>query len=102
MKTYPKKRIEFLIEAPFLDRLLAMLDDRAIHYTALPAMAGSGSSGPWRRDGLVSDAGVVVAVICILDAERADALLEAVSPSLFRQIGVVNMADVAVLRGALF
>ena len=102
MKTFPKKRLEFLVEMPFLDRLLTQLDDMAVNYTALPALAGSGSSGPWRRDGLVSEAGVVVMVVCILEADKADQVLEAVSPALFRQIGVVSISDVQVLRGDHF
>ena len=56
-KTFPKKRLSIIIEAPFLNRLLEMLDAHDVPgYTVLPALAGKGKSGSWRRDALSSDA----------------------------------------------
>jgi nitrogen regulatory protein PII len=103
MQTYLKKRIEILVEAPALHRLLDKLDSSGVTgYTVLPALAGKGRSGSWTEDGLVGDAGRVVAVLCITDAAKADLVLESIFGLLSRQIGIVNISDVAVIRSEHF
>ena len=58
MLMHPKKRIEVIIEAPLVERLLAVLDAQQVSgYTVLPALGGRGRGGRWRRDGLVGEAG---------------------------------------------
>ena len=102
-KTYPKKRLSIIIEAPFLNRLLELLDGHDVPgYTVLPALAGKGASGSWRRDALSSDAGRMVQVLIVLDAEKVPAVLGMVRGVLDRQIGIVTLADVEVLRPNLF
>ncbi len=102
-KTYPKKRLSIIIEAPFLNRLLGLLDSHHVPgYTVLPALAGKGSSGPWRRDALSSDAGRMVQVLIVLDEEKVPAVLTMVRGVLDRQIGIVTLSDVEVLRPELF
>ncbi len=103
IKTYPKKRLSIIIEAPFMNRLLDMLDSLEVPgYTVLPALAGRGNSGSWRRDLLSSDAGRMVQVLIVLDAEKVPPVLEAVRRVLDRQIGIVTLTDVEVLRPELF
>ncbi len=102
-KTYPKKRLSIIIEAPFLNRLLDMLDRPDVPgYTVLPALAGKGKSGAWRRDALSSDAGRMVQVLIVLDAEKVPAVLGLVRGVLDRQMGIVTLSDVEVLRPELF
>lgn len=99
MKTYPKKRIEIVVEAPVLNRLLDLLDKLAVTgYTVTPAIAGRGRGGSWRREGLVGEAGRLIAVFCILDESRVDAVLEPVFQLVSRQIGIVTVSDVMVVR----
>lgn len=99
MKTYPKKRLSIIIEAPFQKRLLDILDRLDVPgYTVLPALAGKGKEGAWSRDSLSSDAGRMVQVLCVLDAEHVDDVLSAVSGVLERQMGIVTLSDVEVLR----
>jgi PII-like signaling protein len=103
LKTYPKKRLSIIIEAPFLNRLLDILDGLDVPgYTVLPALAGRGKSGAWRRDSLSSDSGRMVQVLIVLDAARVPAVLSAVRGVLERQIGIVSLMDVEVLRPDLF
>lgn len=103
LQTYAKKRLSIIIEAPFLNRLLELLDDLDVPgYTALPALAGKGKSGSWRRDSLSSDAGRMVQVLVVLDAEKVPVVLRAVKAVLDRQIGIVSLSDVEVLRPELF
>ncbi|MDW3207853.1 MAG: DUF190 domain-containing protein [Alphaproteobacteria bacterium] len=99
METFPKKRLSIIIEAPFLNRLLDILDDVEVPgYTALPALAGRGTRGSWRRDSLSSDAGRMVQVLIVLDKDKVPKVLDAVRKVLDRQMGIVSLSDVEVLR----
>ena len=101
--TFPKKQLSIIIEAPFLNRLLDLLETLEIPgYTAFPALAGGGDGGSWRRDTLSSDAGRMVQVLIVLDEEKVPDVLTAVRDVLNRQIGIVTVSDVAVLRPELF
>ncbi|GGK23945.1 DUF190 domain-containing protein [Salinarimonas ramus] len=99
LATHPKKRLDIIVEAPIMNRLLDLLDRLAVTgYTVVPALAGRGRDGSWRRAGLVSDAGQMVMVICVLDESRVPEVLEPVYKLLSRQIGIVTVSDVAVIR----
>lgn len=101
--TYPKKRLSIIIEAPFLNRLLDILNRLDVPgYTALPALAGKGSSGAWTRDCLSSDAGRMIQVLVVLDEEKVPAILREVKSVINRQTGIVTLSDVEVLRPELF
>lgn len=103
MQTHTKKRLEIIIEAPILRRVLNRLDDLDVTgYTVLPALAGRGRDGTWSRSGQIADAGRMVAVICITDPERAEEVLEAVYKIVSRQIGIVTLSDVQVVRPERF
>lgn len=99
MKMYPKKRIEIMVEAPLVARVLGLLDERNVSgYTVLPAIAGRGREGSWHRDGLVGQAGAVVQIFCIVDESRVDEILEPLFKLVSRQIGIVSVSDVQVIR----
>ena len=94
-QTYPKKRLSIIIEAPFLNRLLDLLDGLDVPgYTALPALAGRGKSRSWRRDALSSDAGRMVQVLIVLDQGKVPAVLQEIRTVLDQQIGIVTLSDV--------
>jgi nitrogen regulatory protein PII len=97
------KRVEIIIEAPMETRLTDALDEAGVTgYTILPVMGGSGRSGRWSREGQVSLAGGMVAIICIIRPERLDELLEAAFAVVERHIGVVTVSDCSVLRAERF
>lgn len=103
MKMNDAKRVEIIIEAPMETRLTDALDEAGVTgYTILPVMGGSGRSGRWSREGQVSLAGGMVAIICIIRPERLDELLEAAFAVVERHIGVVTVSDCAVLRAERF
>ncbi|TCP60065.1 hypothetical protein EV663_11361 [Rhodovulum bhavnagarense] len=103
MRTHAAKRVEIIIEAPMERRLRAALHEAGVTgYTVLPVLGGSGRSGSWSREGQVGPAGGMVAVVCILRAERLDALLEATFSVVERHIGVVTIGDCEVLRAERF
>ena len=99
MKTFPKKRIDIMVEAPLMAKVLGLLDAQGVTgYTVLPVLAGRGKDGPWHRDGVVGRAGAVVLVFCILDESRVDQVLEPLFKLITRQIGIVTVSDVHVIR----
>jgi nitrogen regulatory protein PII len=102
-RLHPKKRIEVIVEAPALHRLTEKLDRAGVTgYTVLPALAGRGQGGEWSREGMITETGRMVAVISIVDPKRADEVVKAVMTLLSRQIGVVSIGDVMVVRDAHF
>ncbi|MDI3337571.1 DUF3240 family protein [Defluviimonas aestuarii] len=103
MQTHDAKRVEIIIEAPLERRLTdAIVEAGVTGFTVLPVLGGSGRSGQWSRDGQVSVAGGMVAVVCIVRPERVDALLDAAFNVVERHIGVVSLADCKVLRAERF
>lgn len=99
LATHRKKRIEVIIETPVLSRLLDDLDRLSVTgYTVLPALAGRGRTGSWRRDDAVNPAGQMVCVVCITDQQKVESVLGAVHGLLSRQIGIVSVSDVEVIR----
>lgn len=103
MKTHRKTRIEIIIEAPLLNRLTDLLDRTEVGgYTILPAMAGRGEKGSWDRKGQVTDAGHMVAVVCITDPQRSDSIVEALYDLVSRHTGIVCLSEVEVIRSEKF
>lgn len=103
MKTHPKKRIDIMVEAPLMQKVINLLDQQAVGgYTVLPVLAGRGKDGAWHRDGVVGRAGALVMIFCILDEARVDEVLGPLFTIVTRQIGIVTVSDVQVIRPDLF
>ena len=103
METHQAKRVEIIIEAPLERRLTdTLVNEGVTGFTVLPVLGGSGRSGQWSRDGQVSLASGMVAVVCLIRPDRLDALLEAAFAVVERHIGVVSITDAEVLRAERF
>lgn len=103
MKMHDAKRVEILIEAVMERRLTSALEAAGVTgFTVLPVSGGSGRSGMWSREGQVSRAGGMVAVVCLIRPDRLDGLLEAAFGVVDRYIGVVSVTDTKVLRADRF
>ncbi|MBS8262037.1 DUF3240 domain-containing protein [Roseibium polysiphoniae] len=103
METSIAKRVEIIIESPMESRLTDALSEAGVTgYTVLPVLGGSGRSGRWSREGQVSRAGGMVAVICIIREELLNGLLDAAFKVVQRHIGVVSVTDCQVLRTERF
>lgn len=103
MKMHAAKRVEIIIEAPMERRLTdAMVEAGVTGFTVLPVLGGSGRSGTWSREGQVSRAGGMVAVVCIIREERLDTLLDAAFAVVERHIGLVSVTDCSVMRAERF
>lgn len=103
MEMHAAKRVEITIEAVMERRLTEALHDAGlVGYTVLPVSGGSGRSGPWTREGQVSRAGGMVAVIFLIRPDRLETLLEAAFSVVDRHIGVICVTDAQVLRAERF
>ena len=103
MKTYPKKRIAIVIEQPALNRVLDKLDSLAVSgYTVYPVIAGRGREGSWRADGMVSDFGRMVSVVCVCDPSKVEAIVEPIFQIVSRQVGIITIQDCEVIRSEHF
>lgn len=102
MQMHTAKRVEIVIEKPLEGRLTNALTKAGVTgYTVLPVRGGSGSSGPWTREGQIGRAGMVM-VVCLIKPERLDKMLEAAFAVVERHIGVVSVTDAQVLRAERF
>ena len=103
METFLKKRIEIMVETPLMTRVIRILDDLGVSgYTVVPAIAGRGKDGSWHRDGQVGRVGSVVQILCIVDGAREHDVLEPLFRLVSRQIGIVTVSDVRVVRSDQF
>jgi PII-like signaling protein len=103
MEMHAKKRVEIVVEAPLLNRLLGILDEAGVSgYTVLPALAGRGHHGSWSREGQATDAGRMVVVVLIVSPDAVPGLMTAIHSLIARQIAIVSVSDVQVIRGERF
>lgn len=103
MQMFAKKRIDILIERALLKRLMEELDRiGAGGYSVAPLAAGRGRAGRWEADGQIGDAAGMFALWCIVDAARLDDMLQTVFAIVARQVGLVAVSDVHVVRPERF
>ena len=99
MELHSKKRLEIIIEAPVLRKLIRVLEQGGAQgYTVVPALAGSGKEGGWSREGEITDAGRQVMVISIVDGSHVPGLVEAIRGLIARHVGILSVSDVEVVR----
>jgi len=103
MQTFPKKRIEIVVEAPLLRRITAKLDETGVTgWSVVPILAGHGRDGDWSAEGQIGTASQMVMLITIVDAAKLDAVLDSVFALVSHQIGFVTVSDIAVVRPERF
>lgn len=101
IKTFTRKRIDVLVDAPLCDWLVEQAAAAGIvHHSVLPVESGLGRSGPWRDDGF----GVVAKrmFVALTNAEKVAELLDRIAPDIERYGLVIAVYDVEVVRGERF
>lgn len=99
MHTFAKKQIQIICERPILKRVQRHLVQAEVKgHTVFPALSGAGSEGEWDREGMVGDAGQMVMVLVILDADDLDRVLTGIFDVVSAQMGVITISDVSVVR----
>lgn len=103
MQTHKAKRVAIIIEAVMQSRLTGAMTEAGVSgWTVMPVLGGSGRSGEWSREGQIGRGTGMVQVVCIIRPERLDALLDAAFAVVERNMGVVTVGDVEVLRAERF
>ncbi len=103
MKLHQAKRVEIMIEGVMEKQITRVMEGAGVTgYTILPVLGGSGASGRWTREGNVSRAVSMIAVVCLIAPHRLDGLLEALFPVLDEHIGVVSISDAQIMRAERF
>lgn len=102
IKTFTRKRIDILVDAPLCDWLVETAAAAGIgHYSFLPVQSGSGRAGPWRiEDGF----GTVTKqlFIALTNADKVERFLDLLAPEIEKYGLVIAVYDVQVVRGERF
>ncbi len=101
IETVMRKRIEVLVDSPLVRRVAEATDRAGITgWSVLPVTSGSGRDGRWREERVMgTDKSLVLA---ISSAEKAETLVEALTPMLSSHGLLLTMWDVEVIRGERF
>lgn len=100
--TVTRTRIEVLVDAPLVRRLVAAADDVGVSgWTVLPTVMGRGASGGWSDDE-VSGASAKQLFMTVTSAEKAEKLVNALRPLLDAYGLVLLIGEVQVVRGERF
>ncbi len=101
MNTVPSKRIEILVDAPLLPRLVDELQASGVTgYTVLSADSGAGTTGRWSDDGLTGTAKLLI--MAIASKAHAATLVDRLAPLLDSHRLLLTLSDVEVVRGDRF
>jgi nitrogen regulatory protein PII len=97
---FAKKRLEIIVEGALVERVLDVLEKQGAEgYTILPASAGRGDAGRWRRDDITPALGRTAILVVASDA-MARKLAEAVYDLLADHAAMILLSDVEVFRDA--
>jgi PII-like signaling protein len=100
--TVTRTRIEVLVDAPLVRRLVAAADEVGVSgWTVLPTVMGRGASGAWSDDEL-SGASAKQLFMTVTSADKADRLVTALAPLLDAYGLVLIVGEVQVVRGERF
>ncbi|HXH52683.1 MAG TPA: hypothetical protein VNH53_04540 [Sphingomicrobium sp.] len=101
-KTFTRKRVEILIDAPLAQRLIQAAADVGIAgYTLIPVQSGAGHSGTWRDD-QVSGATTKMIFLTIASQDKAEKFVDLLAPRLSEYSMLLTLSDVEVVRGERF
>lgn len=102
MDVHPKKKIEVIVEAPMVRRVLEIIQEHGgTGATVMPILRGQGHSGHWSdKDG--SSGTEMQMVMVITGPRRADVIRDAVYAALTDYRGMIMLSDVDVIRNEHF
>lgn len=96
------RRIEVLADEPLIPALERLAGQAGIHnYTLLPTLGGMGQHGRWRDD-QVSGATAKIMLLAVTSPDRAEQLVELITPLLEPHRLLLLISDVDVVRGPQF
>ncbi|MGL4541740.1 MAG: P-II family nitrogen regulator [Polymorphobacter sp.] len=96
------RRIEILVDRPLLRRVTAAADAAGVtNYALLPTLGGRSGTVTWRRDDLTGATDRIL-FTTIVSADKADALVAALTPLLDSHDLLLTSTIVDVVRGGKF
>jgi hypothetical protein len=102
IKTYTRKRIDILVDAPLCDWLADIARQAEIlHYTLISAHSGQGRAGGWRDDDGFGSVPKRM-FIAVSNEAKVGRLLELLAQSIETYGLVITVYDVEVIRGERF
>ena len=102
MQLYKKKKIEIVVEAARVQKILAMLEaEGAKGYTIIPQVSGKGHRGI-RDEAHVSDVFRNVLIIVIAAEDVAERIIQNAQPLLENYAGIIYVTDIQVVRDEHF
>jgi hypothetical protein len=102
IETVTRKRIEILVDTPLVPRLLKHARDVDISgWSLIHVDAGGGRDGAWQHDDVTGAAAKTI-ILMIANADKAQALTEAIAPFLNSYRLLLTIGDVEVVRGERF
>lgn len=102
MEMVTRKRIEILVDTPLVPRLLKHASDVDISgWSLIHVDAGGGREGSWQHDDVTGAAAKTI-ILMIANAEKAQALTDAIAPFLNSYRLLLTVGDVEVVRGERF
>jgi nitrogen regulatory protein PII len=102
MQLHTKKKVEIVIPAPMLRRILGILDRLGVSgYTVLRAISGKGHHSEWDLAEL-SDATRHVVILVVVADPMADKIIEAVGDVVRQHHGIIVRSTVEVMRSDYF
>jgi nitrogen regulatory protein PII len=103
METFPKKRIEIVIETPLVGRVTDCLNRMQVSgYSTVALSAGRGQGAAWSADGQVSTALQMTQIVCIADESFAEQVIQRIFEIVKSHAGFIAISDVVVLRQERF
>jgi len=102
MQMYPKKKIEIVVEAVRVQRILEMIESSGGKgFTVIPQVSGKGNRGV-RNEAHVNDVFRNVHIIVIAAEDVAKRIVQNAQPLLKDYAGIVYVSDVQVVRDQHF
>jgi PII-like signaling protein len=102
MDTVTRTKIEILVDAPLVPKIVAALERAEVHgHTVLPALSGSGRSGGWSEE-RVTTAESKRLLWAIATRDHAAAFVDVIGPLLESHGMLLTLSDVQVVRGDRF
>ena len=103
MKTFPKKRMEIIVEAPIVSMTTELLERHGVRaYTVLPTLRGLGQEGSWSGEGQVGMVGQMMMILAVTTEDRMQRVLDDLYAQLQRHFGYVTISDCEVMRSDFF
>jgi nitrogen regulatory protein PII len=99
MHTVLRRKVDILVDQPLARKVARILDAAGVGgYTVFASLGGRGSQGSWWHD-QISDAQAKVMITAVMSEEKAEKVVDALSPKLNDYGLVLFLADVQVIRG---